>query len=340
MPTAAMLSFRFSDTDGVSVVARTWMHELRRLGFDVLTIAGSAPADRVVPGLGIRDTRVPSDDDLAAALADIDLTVVENLGTIPLNPAASLAAGRVLSGRPSVIHHHDPPWHRPEWRDVTELPLDDPTWRHVVITEADRRAFAQRGIEATLVRNAFAEPSPGDRTATRESLGVGDELLVVHPVRAIPRKDVGAALALAEGLGATYWLTGPAEDGFGPELDRLLAQARCRVIHHPCGDLDDLYAAADLVAFTSTWEGFGNPPIEAALRRRWTAVGPYPVADELRDLGFTFLDPGDVDQVRAALGGDDDQTLDRNRDLARQHFSLQRLRDDLAQLLDAAGWMP
>jgi len=341
MPTAAVLSFRFTDTDGVSAVARTWIDQLRHLGFDVVTIAGVEPADRVVDGLGLRWPHPPSVADVTAALADIDLTVVENLATIPLNVAAAQVVGQVLAGRPAIMHHHDPPWHRPQWRDVTELPIHDEAWRHVVLTETARREFAERGWQATVIRNAFGEPQTHERGATRAALGVADdERLVVHPVRAIERKGVPAAIALTEALGGTYWLLGPAEDGYGPTLDVAFSAARCRVIHRAWPRIDDVYAAADLVAYPSTWEGFGNPPVEAALRHRWTAIGDYPVAQELRSLGFEFADPTRPDDVAALLEADDRGPLERNAELARREFSTQRMADDLQQLLDEAGWLP
>jgi hypothetical protein len=63
------------------------------------------------------------------------------------------------------------------------------------------------------------------RHATCLGLTKADRL-VLHPVRAIPRKNIPAAIALTEAVGATYRVTGPAEDGYGPELDRVLAAAR------------------------------------------------------------------------------------------------------------------
>jgi len=342
MPTAAFLSFRFGRTDGVSIVAGHWMDELRGFGFRVVTVAGAGDVDRTVPGLEIGATEAPDADALAEALADADLVVVENLCTIPLNLPAARAAGKVLAGRPVIQHHHDPPWHRERFAHVTELPLDDPAWRHVALTPFAAEELRERcGIQAVVIPNGFPEPLPGDRSGQRASLGVADdEVLITHPVRAIERKGVPAAIALAEALGGTYWLLGPAEEDYGPQLERLLAEARCRVIHRSCDVEADIYAAADVVAFPSTWEGFGNPPIEAALHRRPAAVGHYRVAEDLRSLGFRFFDPGDAAGVRAFLDRPDEGLLDRNEALARQHFSMARVRAGLARLLEEAGWMP
>ena len=68
--TVAMLSFRFGPTDGVSVVTRSWTRILEEIGFDVVTVAGTEPADRVVDGLGIDARRPPATERLASALAE------------------------------------------------------------------------------------------------------------------------------------------------------------------------------------------------------------------------------------------------------------------------------
>ena len=159
-------------------------------------------------------------------------------------------------------------------------------------------------------------------------------------MRAIPRKNIPAAIAIAEELGGTYWLMGQAEEGYGTTLERLLAEARCPVIHRPVARTPDIYAAADLVVFPSTWEGFGNPPVEAAIWRRPCVVGRYPVADELAEFGFRWFSADRLDEVRAFLNSPDINLLDQNQAISQQHFSLERIRSDLVALLDEAGWLP
>ena len=341
MPTCAIVSFRLGLSDGVSVVAASWQRALTGFGFDVVTVAGEGPVDRIVPGLEIGAGAPPIDSDVDTALLDADLVVVENLCTIPLNLPAARAVARVLSGRPALLHHHDPAWQQEKYAAVTELPPIDPAWRHVVINMLSREQFAELGIDATLIYNGFdVDPPPGDRDATRAALDVGDnELLLVHPVRAIPRKNVPRAVALSEALGATYWLVGGADDGYEPELRRVLGGATCRVIHRSSpGTMDDVYAAADGVVFPSTWEGFGNPPIEAALHRKPVAIGDYPVADELRALGFEWFDASCPADVAEFLEAPDPALLERNRAVAALHFSYERMAAQLEALLHDAGW--
>ena len=362
MARCTIISFRFGPTDGVSVVARLWADALAGLGFDVDWVAGGVEPGwndprpvRIVNGIGIGEPGPPDAGMLTEALGGADLVVVENLCTIPLNPSASHAVADVLRGRPTILHHHDPPWQRDRFAHVTDLPPDDPAWRHVTINDLTRRQMADRGLTAVTIRNGFnPNPPTGDRDVTRHRLGLdpsGEDLLVVHPVRAIPRKAVNRAIALTESLGgpdhgdrpATYWLPGPAEDGFGPELADLLAAARCPVVRHPAASRADLYAAADVVAFPSTWEGFGNPPVEAALARRPAAVGPYPVADELRALGFQWFDtdePGPLRTWLSAPVNERVELLDHNQQVATTELSTDRMAAGLEALLSEAGWLP
>lgn len=351
-PRCTIVSFRFGPSDGVSVVARNWADALSGMGFEVDWVAGDVEPDwtderplTLVDGLGIDAGFPPDPDELAAALAGSDLVVVENLCTIPLNPGASTAVADALRGRPAIMHHHDPPWQRDHFAHVTNLPPDDDRWLHVTINDLTRRQMAERSITATTIRNGFGtNPPGGDRQSTRERLGLSaDDLLVVHPVRAIPRKAVGRAVAIAEELDATYWLLGPAEDGYGPELARELAAARCPVIHAPLADRADIYAAADVVAFPSTWEGFGNPPVEASLAMRPVVVGGYPVVHELKGLGFSWFDADDLGSLRAWLVSPPDSREDllaANRAVAVRELSLDRMADRLESLLFTAGWLP
>ena len=284
----------------------------------------------------------PSVDEVRAAVADADLVVVENLCSLPLNPGATDAVVAARRGLPTLLHHHDLPWQRERFADVTGWPPDDDAWQHVTINDLSRRDLAARGIDATTIRNGFDVDEPvGDRAPTRQALGFADdERVLLHPVRAIARKDVPAAVRLAEALGATYWLSGQAEEGYEPTLRDVLDRAQCRVVEHAFpSTAANAYAAADAVVFPSTWEGFGNPLIESALHRRPLAVRRYPVAEELAAFGFEWFPVGDPAPLAAFLADPDDTLLDRNRAIAREHFSWERVAADVRALLAYRwGW--
>lgn len=311
----------------MSVEARKWAWALGELGFDHICWV----ADDTVPGLGIGATEPPTPAELRNALDGCDLVVVENLLSLPLNAGALHATAEALRGRRALVRHHDLPWQRPQFARWTEPPPTDPMWTHVTINELSRAQLRARGIDATTLYNRFAPPAPSTYRLPDA------QRVVLQPTRALPRKDVPAALRIAEQLGATYWLLGPAEDGYGPELERVLMATRTPVVRGlaPGRTVDDAYAACDLVAFPSTWEGFGNPAIESALARRPLVIGPYPVAGELRSFGFRWFTPADVDSgaVAPLLDQPDDALLEHNHAIASEHFALAGLPAELARLL-------
>jgi glycosyltransferase involved in cell wall biosynthesis len=341
-----VVSFRLGGSDGVSIEAAKWAAALRTLGWQVDTVAGDGVAGTVLPGLAMHASEPPTRAELDDALAAADLVVVENLCSLPLNAAAGRAVAEVCTGRPAVLHHHDLPWQRPQFAHFPP-PADDAAWAHVTINELSRRELAAHGISAITVYNAFdPSPPPGDRAATRAAWGVADETrLLLQPTRALPRKGVALGLAVAEAVGGTYWLLGAAEDGYGPELDRLVRRARCPVVlgsPEPGAALPiaDAYAACDAVLLPSTWEGFGNPSVESATHRRPLAIGPYPVATELAAFGFEWFAAAEPAELGGWLDSPGLALLDRNQEVARTHFNLADLPVRLSRVLHRVAGLP
>jgi glycosyltransferase involved in cell wall biosynthesis len=304
-------------------------------------VAGRGPVDVLVPGLAWPAGEDPSIGEVAAAMEGCDLMIVENLCSLPLHPAASAAVAAALAGRPAVLHHYDLPWQRARFRSSGWTPPEDPAWAHVVINELSRRELAERGVTATVepLRIEAAWAAGGRRRPTRDRLGVTEgERLVLQPTRAIARKGVADGVALAAAAGATYWLTGPAEEGLEAELEVILGRSPGRVLRGADErglTMADAYAAADAVVLPSTWEGFGLPLLEAAVARRPLAVRRYPVAADLeRTHRFAWLAVDDAVGLRSALERPDEEALDRNEAIVRDSFNVSDLPTRLTSILE------
>jgi hypothetical protein len=251
----------------------------------VRTVAGDGRPDVVVRTLAVQSPRPPRRGDLAAVLDDVDLVIVDNLCSLPMNRAVGEAVADYLRGRPAVLRHHDLPWERAQYADVTDWPPDDPMWRHVTINDLARRSLlARRGIAATTVHHGFDERPPTGAARRRPDAGCGwatARCAAAHP----GHRPQGHRRRAGPDRGARRHLLAdrPDEDGYQAELDALLGTARVPVRRRlPFGvQMPAAYAACDAVVLPSTWEGFGLPLIEAALHRRPIAVGTFPVAREL-----------------------------------------------------------
>ncbi len=358
-PTVALCSYRLGGTDGVSVEAAKWEWALRELGFEIRRIAGDfadglRPDDTWLAFLAI-DPPVGATvepDALAAALAGADLVVVENLCSLPLNVEAATATADVLARHDGrvLFHHHDLPWERPSLADGDAFPPRRPNSLHVTINQQARDALSAREIESVVVRNAFdLDPLPGDRVRTRQAFGFADsDLVVLQPTRAIPRKEVGAGIAFAESIRTSirsddpdrivrFWITGPAEDGFDADLARLIDATSIPVTVGRAPSPADAYAAADIVVLPSSWEGFGNPVIEAIIADRPLAAARYPVLLELLDLGLAIPGLDDPPAIARQVGRPDPNS-EPNHACLRAHFDLVDLPDRIRAALTAIGW--
>ena len=350
-----MLSYRLGGADGVAVEARKWEWALHELGFRVRRVAGELddglrPDDTWLPFLAIDPVEgsVPDAGALAASLAGADLVVVENLCSLPINPEASTLTADVLADHRGavVFHHHDLPWQRAGLVSPDGIPPHRPNSLHATVNDYSRMQLKRRGIHATTIRNSFdLDPTLGDREGTRMAFGFApDELVLLQPARAIPRKNVPAAVEFAtqlaehESRAVRLWITGPAEDGYDIVFGRILADAAIPITVGRAHSASDAYAAADLVVYPSTWEGFGNPVIESIAHRRPIAVGSYPVLDELKAFGVKLLSIDDPEEARAWLGAPRLEILEANVERVRPHCSLPDLPARLATALSGAGW--
>jgi len=357
-PEAVFVSYRLGGNDGVGVEATKWDWALRELGFTTRRVAGeldgtARPDDTWLAFLAIEPVPGAHVDPgaLGAAIAGADLVVVENLCSLPLNLEAATVARDVLDAHRGrvMFHHHDFAWERPHLAHLGGFPPHRPASLHVTISAHARAALRDRGIVARCIPNSFDfDAVAGDGPTTRRTMGFGDDdIVLLQPTRAIPRKNVGGGLRFAGEIAdrlpdrsVRYWITGPAEDGYDAEFARLLATAPVPVTVGRAPRAVDAYAAADLVVFPSTWEGFGNPVIESVAARQMVATGSYPVLEEITaGLDLRSIDRAD-DAVEWLATPETDRAarLDANYRAARDRFAIEHLPDRIHDALAEVGW--
>ena len=213
------------------------------------------------------------------------------------------------------------------------------------INARSKRELAARSIEADVFYNCFdPSPPPGNRGATRSALELGeDDLVVLQPTRAIARKNIAGGLRLAMDLGAVYWLLGPPEDGYDPELERLVEAARHKIrvlAGSRVARSDDCGRLCGLRSGDASFDLGG-------LRQPERRVGPLPPSSRHRALPGGQGDPefrlsdGSTSTTphpwRLGWPSPDQDLLDRNQAVARAHFSLNDLPGRLEKWLAEGG---
>jgi glycosyltransferase involved in cell wall biosynthesis len=359
-PQAVTVSFRLGGDDGVSVEARKWRWALSELGFETRRIAGSIDGDAaadniVIPGLAIDATEPVDAGALRAAFDGADLVIADNICSLPLNVGAARAVARATAEHRGRVcfRHHDLPWQRRHLKHLeTEFPPRQPGALHATINLRSRRELHARGYEdATTVHNYFdLDPPRGDRSATRASFRFGDdEFVLLQPARAIERKNVPGAVRFAQQLRGALpdldlrlWVSGPAEDGYAPVLDRIIERSPIPISVGRASTAQDAYAASDLVVFPSTWEGFGNPVVESVAYRRACVAYPYPVLAEIVAAGirvFSTQQPEGVAKFLLDTSDARDRYFETNVHRARVSYAIADLPTAIDDVFATHGWV-
>lgn len=242
--------------------------------------------------------------------------------------------------------------------------------QHVVINSSARHQLARRkGVGSAIIPNVmhFEKDAPGidDYSADlREALGLEpDELFILQPTRVIQRKGIEHAIELVQRLGRKARLvishaSGDEGDDYEKRV-REYAQLMgvntlfCSEIFDerrgrtPDGrkiySLWDAYPHADLITYPSVFEGFGNAFLEAVYFRKPIVVNNYSIySTDIRTKKFKVIEFDDyvteetVTRTREVLDNPDlaAHMVERNYELALQHFSYRLLRDKLWVQLD------
>ena len=353
------VSTRFNGTDGVSLETRKWAEVLQRLGQSVFYFAGISDQPEeisfVVPeahflhkdvqaiaSISYRSSTRPPEithriHQLRSHLKeqlykfvkkyDIELLIVENALSIPMNIPLGLALAELIAetGIPAIGHHHDFYWERKRFLvncigDYLEMafPPRLPSIHHVVINSlAGTEMGKRRGLDVTIIPNVMdfdnPPPAPDEYTESlRADLQIEPgEHFFLQQTRPLQRKGIEYAVELIRRLEVEARLV--ISHAGGDEGDEYVKHMRViadlmnvrvnfvsDIIKTERGrtkdgrkiyTLDDVYPRADLVTYPSLLEGFGNAFLEAVYHRRPIFMNNYTIYSiDIKPKGFRAVE--------------------------------------------------
>ncbi len=320
-------------------------------------------------------------DKLNAAVKQlgVDALIVENALTIPMNLPLGMALVAEIQeqGLPCVAHHHDFFWERERFLvsavdDILRyaFPPALPQIQHVVINSLAGEEFSRRtGLSCRIIPNVmdFANPpAPADDYSRqfRGEIGVtDDDLLILQPTRVVERKGIEHSIELARRLApdrAKLVIThasGDEGDAYAKRIREFAELLRVEVIFAdrwiadqrgtaPDGrklfTVHDVYPEADLVAYPSTYEGFGNAFLEAVYYKRPIVCNRYAIyRTDIEPVGMRpilfdgFPTDETVDEIHRVLSDARyrEEMVEHNYEVASQFFSYEVVEDELRLMI-------
>ena len=165
----------------------------------------------------------------------------------------------------------------------------------------ERLVLWPRGVDGSL----FRPDRPGRETVRRELGFADDDVVIGHVSRIAAEKNVaylGEALALVESARPSVRLLIVGDGPARGDLETKLGDAAKFAGYRTGDDLADHYAAADLFAFASLTETFGNVVLEAMAERCPVVVtAEVGAADIVRESGGGAVLDGDPVKLGAGI---------------------------------------
>jgi len=256
---------------------------------------------------------------------DLEILVIENAVTIPLNLPLGLALTEFIAetGFPTIAHHHDFHWERQRFQVncvgdyiATAFPPNLPSIRHVVINSLQAQQIASRyGLTSRVIPNVMDfdthPPDPDHDPYTqsiRADFGIQPgEYFFLQPTRVIQRKGIEHAVELVRRLEFPVKLViSHAAGDEGTDYEQRvreyahLLDVTVRFESDQVQDfrgttrdgrkiytLGDVYPHADLITYPSNIEGFGNAFLEAVYYHRPILVNNYSIYEvDIKPKGF------------------------------------------------------
>jgi glycosyltransferase involved in cell wall biosynthesis len=309
----------------------------------------------------------------------IDLIIAENCLAIPMNIPLGLALTEYIAetGIPTIAHHHDFYWERPRFfvnavQDFLQMafPPSLHSIQHIVInSEADRELSYRTGISPVVIPNVldFRKKPPSINhfnNDVRETFGLEeDDIFIMQPTRMVARKGIEHTVEVVSRLKnpkAKLVITHSTSDEGDAYEKRILSYAEhlgVPLIIKPevIGDkrgrtpdgkkiytLWDVYPHADLIAYPSTYEGFGNALIEAIYFKKPILVNQYSAyVMDIKPYGFKAIEMAGyvtdevIDEINTILQDKDsyNENAEKNFELAARFFSYEVLKRKLRSIL-------
>lgn len=178
------------------------------------------------------------------------------------------------------------------------------------------------GLSATVVplapRSQQGRADPERRAEVRVRYGLPDRF-VFQLASIEPRKDVQLLAAACEQLGVPLVLAG------GHDARAAIPSTAQYLGYVDADDVDPLLDVADIVAYISSYEGFGLPPIEAMARGSAVVASAAGALPEVAADGAELVPVGDLGALVIAIGelwNDGDRRADLQRRAREQAATL------------------